>query len=162
MTNEALKQKLEKIKALADECLVAMGEIGGRGSTEGQFAHVAMKKLASAGDIALAVANKAKDCEETDVFQKILDKRDREGKVLLCFFVAHKYFDNERLTTGQITVITSELGSKIDPSNVNKSIKALGTFLESNSVRKQGQVVRYRLNRRGLARFTQLLQGATT
>ena len=111
-------------------------------------------------NLALAIANKAKDCDETDAIQqKVLDVRNPEGKVLLCYYISYKYFGNAWLKTGDIVHITSELGVKIALGNASNYVKGLRASLESNGARKQGVSTLYRLNRNGAKRFEQILNG---
>src|SRR3989338_7982202 len=110
----------------------------------------------------LAVVNKIGDCGESEEIQnKVLDKADMEGKILLCFYISHKYFKNAWLTTGEIEKITSGLGTKITAGNVsNKITGGLRKYLESGAVRKQGQPTPYRLNRKGIKRFDGIIHVA--
>lgn len=106
----------------------------------------------------LGIVNKIGECEESTAIQSnILDKKSMEGKILLCFFIANKYFKNAWLTTGDIEKTTSNLGVKIDARNVTNKIKKLRQFLESGAARKQGQPTPYRLNRNGVKRFSAML-----
>ena len=107
----------------------------------------------------LAMVNKIGDCGESEEIQnRVLDKTDMEGKILLCFYISHKYFKNAWLTTGEIEKITSGLGTKITAGNLsNKITSGLRKYLESGSVRKQGQPTRYRLNRKGKKRFEEII-----
>ena len=107
----------------------------------------------------LAMVNKIGECNESEEIQsKVLDKADMEGKILLCFYISHKYFKNAWLTTGDIEKITSGLGTKITAGNVsNKITGGLRKYLESGSVRKKGQSTPYRFNRKGAKRFEEIL-----
>src|SRR6266481_1911216 len=99
-------------------------------------------------DLALAIANKAKDCNESEHIQKkVLDVRNPEAKVLMCFYVSYKYFGNAWLTSGDVERITSELGVKIATGNASNYIKALRANLESGKARKKGSATPCRLNR---------------
>lgn len=105
-------------------------------------------------ELILGIVNKIGECEESDAIQRnILDKKSMEGKILLCFFIANKYFKNAWLKTGEIEKITSDLGVKIDARNVTNKIKELRQLLESGAARKKGQPTPYRLNRNGIKRF---------
>jgi len=77
--------------------------------------------------------------------------------VLLCLYVADKYFSRAWLTSGQIAKATAELGIKIDQGQASRKLKELRTYLESGSARKDGQPTPYRLNRLGLNRFEEML-----
>lgn len=114
----------------------------------------------NSGDLTLAIVNKIGECDESEEIQnKVLDQRSAEGKILLCFYISHKYFKNAWLRTGDIEKITSDLGAKIAIGNVsNKIKKELRQYLESGAVRKQGQPTPYRLNRKGEKRFEEILR----
>ncbi len=154
MANNTLKEKLETIIKLAQECLAENGEKVE--SIKSEVKHVVGTDMG----ITLKIINKIGDCDESDDIQSnVLDKRDREGRVLLCMYVSYKYFDNAWLTTGDIEKITSDLGVKIDISNVTKALKALRLYTEHSSVPKKGQSTPYRLNRKGIKRFEEIIHG---
>lgn len=113
----------------------------------------------SSSDMILSITNKIGECEEDDKIQnEVLDKTDMEGKILLCFYISHKYFKNAWLTTGDIEKITSGLGTKITAGNTsNKITGGLRKYLESGTVRKKGQPTPYRLNRGGAKRFEEII-----
>ena len=111
-------------------------------------------------DLVLLIANKIGECEESEeMASKVLNKKNMEARILLCFYVSYKYFKNAWLTTGDLERITSELGIKIDIGNVSNKIKDLRKYLESGSARKKGQPTPYRLNRKGSNRFEEILHG---
>ena len=157
MSGETLKGKLEAARKLLDACLAELGEVAKKSRARGRSrpdSHISGK------DIALEIVNKIGDCEESDSIRThVLDKRSVEAKVLLCFFISHKYVRNEWLTSGDIEKITSELGVKIGRSNASTYLAAHRQFLESGSARKNGQPTPYRLNRKGMQRFEQILRG---
>lgn len=106
----------------------------------------------------LAVVNKVGECDESEEIQnRIIDKTSMEGKILLCFYISHKYFKNTWLNTGDIEKITSDLGVKIDVRNATNKIKELRRYLESGKSRKKGQPTPYRLNRKGAKRFEEII-----
>lgn len=111
-------------------------------------------------DMNLAIANSITNCKEAELIQaKVLDTRNLEAKILLCFFISHKYFSNAWLTSGNIERITSELGVKVGSANASTKLKSLRAFLESGKVRKNGLPTPYRLNRSGQKRFEEILHG---
>jgi len=118
-------------------------------------------KSQNSEELILAIVNKADDCDESDEIQgKVLDQKSMEGKILLCFYISHKYFNNSWLTTGNVEKITSGLGSKIDIGNISNKIRGeLRKYLESGAVRKKGQPTPYRLNRKGMKRFEEIIYG---
>jgi len=118
------------------------------------------KGVAGPDDLILSIVNKVGDCDESEKIQsKVLDQKNMEAKILLCFYISYKYFKNAWLTTGDIEKITSGLGAKIAVGNVSNKIKGeLRQYLESGAVRKRGQPTPYRLNRKGSKRFEAILQ----
>lgn len=128
--------------------------------------HPAKKKVVSGQmdttnprDLILSIVNKVGDCDESEEVQsKVLDQKSMEAKILLCFDISYKYFENAWLTTGDIEKVTSGLGTKIAVGNVSNKIKGeLRQYLESGAVRKRGQPTPYRLNRKGAKRFEEIL-----
>lgn len=155
MGRGSLKEKLEAIRSLVDECLDGLGT-----STKKR----AQSSLGAGGgqaletDLFLKIANKAGDCEERQEIQKyVMDKRGAEGKVLLSFYISYKYFSNAWLTSGDIERITSQLGIKIDKRNVSNYLVTFRPCLESGAARKRGGPTPYRLNRRGVQRFEEII-----
>lgn len=117
---------------------------------------------ANPSDLILPIVNKVGDCNESEEVQrKVLDQKSMEAKILLCFYISYKYFENAWLTTGDIEKVTSGLGTKIAVGNVSNKIKGeLRQYLESGAVRKRGQPTPYRLNRKGFKRFEEILHGS--
>jgi len=113
-------------------------------------------------DLILSIVNKVGDCDESEEIQsKVLDQKSMEAKILLCFYISYKYFENAWVTTGDIEKITSGLATKIAVGNVsNKITGELQQYLESGAVRKRGQPTPYRLNRKGFKRFEEILHGS--
>jgi len=115
------------------------------------------------GDEALDVARiveRIKDCDEAeDIESKILDKRDALNRVLLCLWIVQKYFNPALgLTSGDIEKITDQLGVKIMTANASTVLSGKAkAFVSGDKVRKQGAPVRYRLNRRGVQAFEEVL-----
>lgn len=154
MENNKLKDKLKTIVSLAQECLAELGEnnvvVSVKTNTES-------KKETNTG-LLLKIVNKISDCDEADAIKnKVLDKSKVEGKILLCFYISNKYFNNEWLITSDIESITSELDVKIDGRNVSNYFKILRPYLESGAERKRGQSTPYRINRKGTKRFEEII-----
>ncbi len=114
------------------------------------------------GDLILSIVNKIGECDESEEIQnKVLDQRNSGGKILLCFYISHKHFKNAWLTTGDIERITSGLGTKIAVGNVSNKIKEeTRKYLESGSTRKKGQPTPYRLNRKGVKHFEEIIHAS--
>lgn len=155
MSDIALKEKLENIRSLVDECLQRL-DVSNR-----EVLHetpTTTKKLTSTDDITLQIVNKVGDCSENESIQKcVLDKKGVKERILLCFYISHKYFKNAWLSSGDIEEITSDLGVKIDKRNASNYLKDLRQYLESGAVRERGQPTPYRLNRKGVQRFNEIL-----
>lgn len=110
-------------------------------------------------DLVLSIINKVGDCEESaNIQSQILEQKGLESKILLCFYISCKYFENAWLTSGNIEKITSGLGIKISMGNVsNKIKKEVRPYLESGSVRKNGLPTPCRINRKGIKRLEEIL-----
>lgn len=156
MPQTTLKNKLLSIRDLIDECLQELDSVRQKGF--GNDALQEDNKEESTNDLALHIINKTGDCDESEEIQKyVLDSRSIEGRLLLCFYVSYKYFDNKWLTSGDIEKITSELGVKIDQGNASNKLKKLKKYFESSAVRKKGQPTPYKLNRKGAKRFEEII-----
>jgi len=142
---DGLEKRVRELEV--DERPIRRKEV--RGQTEKQ----------NSDDLILLIVNKVGDCVESEEMQsKILDRKGMEEKILLCFYISYKYFKNEWLTTGDIERVTSGLGAKIAVGNVSNKIKEeLIKYLESGAVRKKGQPTPYRLNRKGVKRFEEII-----
>ncbi len=115
-------------------------------------------KLAENSDIVLEITNKIGDCQENESIQKkVLDQRNPQNKIMLCFYISSKYFGNTWLTSGKIEKITSQLGVKINIAQISRSLVKLRSYLESAASRRNGQPTPYRLNRNGLKYFETIL-----
>lgn len=157
MDNDKLITKLNEIKTIADECLVALSD--NPTSSKRKPLKKAIKSRTDSADYALTIVNKIKNCEEADkIEEKILDKVSVPGRVLLPFYICYKYFPQRGLTTGDVARITSELRIGIKTPNVSKAITdSLQKYLEGNSTRVKGKAVVYKLNRKGAKYFESLL-----
>lgn len=154
MSRDDLIKKLQKIKELTVECLDNLGEASEVSETSSRRKQ-AYKEKPTGSNYLMDIVSKIKDCEESEkIDSQILDKRSQEGRILLPFYICYKYFPNQRLTTGDIEKITSELGAKIKVNNVSKAIKkGLWKYLDGDSPKKKGKTILYKLNRRGFKRF---------
>jgi hypothetical protein len=117
------------------------------------------KPFAHSPDPVLAIVNTIKSCEEAERIEtEILNKGGVPGRVLLPFYICYKYFSDQRLTTGDVEKITSELRVKVKTSNVSRAISGpLQKYLEGDSTRVRGKAVRYKLNRKGTKYFEALI-----
>ena len=112
-------------------------------------------------DFIMDIVNKIKNCKESDKIEsRVLNKSKEEGRILLPYYISYKYFSNRCLTTVDIEKITGELGVKIKESNVANKIKeSLVKYLDSASRRKKGKPTFYKLNRKGIKHFEEILYG---
>lgn len=151
-----LKNKLETIRDLVEECLAELGS------------ETVVKKKpmgpASTGSAdsdpstVLQIVNKVGDCDEATAIEKhVLNTRGSEGRVLLAFYISYKYFKNAWLTSGDVGKITADLGIKIDKKNVSNYLVTYRKYLESGAVRKKGQSTPYRMNRAGAKCFEEII-----
>ena len=155
MKKESLKEKLQTINTLVVECLA---ELGDPEALTNDTSVTKTKSKQATEDISVQIANKIGDCEEYDLIEsKVLDEGDQQAKILMCFYVSKKYFNNHWLTSGDIVKVTSELGIKIDGGNASNGLKKMRSYLESEASRKNGVATKYRLNRNGLKKFESIL-----
>lgn len=154
MNKIELIKKLQQIKRFADECLRELNI----GKSKAKASNVAVKTITKSNYL-IEIINKIKNCEKNEKIEsQILDKSSQEGKILLPFYICYKYFPNQRLTTGNVEKITSDLGVKIKVYNISKAIKkSLWKYLDGHSPRKKGKIILYKLNQRGLQHFESLL-----
>lgn len=111
-----------------------------------------------------AIIEQIKNCEWAEVIEKeILDKSGQVNRILLPLFVVHDYFDNkDALTSGDISRITTDLGIPIATANASRTLSGTASkYVIGDTVRKKGQVVRYKLSRRGHQYFKSLLEDAS-
>lgn len=155
--SQSLKEKLETVRDLINECLA---ELGSSAPTRTKLPVAARAKVDNSGtDIVVQIVNKIGDCDEaTTIQERVLDQRGAERRILLPFYISHKYFNNAWLTSGDVEKITSDLGVKIDIKNVSNYLVTYRRYLESNAVRKKGQSTRYRMNRSGSKRFEDIIR----
>lgn len=158
MDNQTLLAKLKQIKQLSEECLAILPS----SPTLKRKLTLAkeIKKDNDNFDYVLSIVNKIKNCDESDQIEKeILDKTSLPGRILLPYYICHKYFPEQKLTTGDIEKITSGLKVRIQTPNVSKTIsKSLHKYLEGNSIPAKGKKPSvYSLNRKGVKYFESLL-----
>lgn len=102
-----------------------------------------------------------KDCDDAELIeQRVLNQRSALNRVLLPLYIAHKHVSEMLgLTSGDIEKITDQLGVKVSVSNASGILSNQAkSYVTGDAVRKKGAVVRYRLNRRGVQYFDELLR----
>jgi hypothetical protein len=105
--------------------------------------------------------NKIKDCEESDIIEEnIIDEASEVNRVLLALYIIHEYMGNTiALQSGEISKITKELGIPISQPNVSSTLSgAASRYVMGDRTRKAKQVVKYKLNRRGLKYMKEIIK----
>lgn len=114
-------------------------------------------------DVPLAdIVNLVKNCDEAEKIEKqILDRTSLVNRCLLPLYIVHEHMQNVfALTTGEISKITSELGITVQQPNVSHVLTGSASrYVMGNRVRRRGQVVRYKLSRRGLKYLKAVIEG---
>jgi hypothetical protein len=108
------------------------------------------------------IVNLIKDCEESDVIEEnIIDKASEVNRVLLPLYIIHEYMGNTiALQSGEISKITKELGISISQPNVSSNLSGdASRYVMGDRTRKARQVVKYKLNRRGLKYMKEIIKG---
>lgn len=108
------------------------------------------------------ITNLIKDCDQYDNIEKnIIERSSQLNKALLPLYIIYEYLENKiSLQTGDINKITKELGIPISQSHVSHTFSGVGSrYIMGDRVRKEGQAVKYKLNRRGLMYMKSIIQG---
>ena len=157
MIEQEVILKIKKIRRLANECLASLSasKLNGQPSV---FADE--PKSEGKVDYIVAIVNEIRDCEDSEhIEQQILKKPSVSNKVLMVFYIAHKYFSGIRLTSGDTAKVLRELGfGNIKTANASVAIaNSLSKYLLASSTRLRGRKNTYKLNNRGKQYFEQLL-----
>jgi hypothetical protein len=99
------------------------------------------------------IVNKVKECDEAEAIEReILDKSSQVNRTLLPFYIVHKYMNNAfRLTSGDISKITKELGVPILGPNASKTLTVSAKrYVIADAPKKKGRPIKYRLSRPGV------------
>ena len=95
-----------------------------------------------------------------DIGKYVLDKPNRTARILMCYYFAHKHPTDPALTSTHVERITKQLGVGIAAPNVAKVIReGASKYLMADRVRKQGLAVHYKINRRGISAFENIVTG---
>ena len=108
------------------------------------------------------LVNLVKDCNEADAIERnILDKSSQVDRVLLPIYIVHEYLDNAfGLSSGNINKILADLGIPMATPNISLTLSGTASrYVMGDKVRKRGQPVKYKLSRKGLTYFKEVLQG---
>jgi len=76
-------------------------------------------------------------------------------------YIVFEHMSNDyALTSGQISRVTNELGVPVQQPNASKTLSgAAAKYVIGDTVRKNGQAVRYKLSRRGHAYLKEVIKG---
>jgi len=111
------------------------------------------------------IVNLVKDCDEAEVIERnILDRTSQVDRALLPLYIVHEYLANAfRLTSGEISKVTNDLGIPIAQPNVSNTLSGTASrYVIGDKVKKRGQPVRYKLSRRGVSYIKDVLRGTTS
>lgn len=113
-------------------------------------------------DHILQIVNTIKDCDEAKAIEEnIIDRNSQVDKVLLPLYIVHEHMSNKvPLQSGEISKITGDLGIRIKQPNVSKILSETASrYVMGDKVRKAGQPVKYKLNRKGLKYIKGVITG---
>lgn len=108
------------------------------------------------------IVSLVKNCDEAASLEKnILDRASQVDRTLLPLYIIHEYKGNKYgLTSGEISKIIADLGVKVAPTNISKTLAGTALrYVIGDKVRKIGQPVRYKLSRRGLQYLKGIISG---
>lgn len=106
------------------------------------------------------LVNLIRTCDDSERIESaVLDSSSVLNRVLLPLFIVHEHKGNAfGLTSGEISKITVELGVPVTQPNVSTSLSGPAkSHVIGDKMRIKGQPVRYKLNRRGVQHFRQIL-----
>jgi hypothetical protein len=99
------------------------------------------------------IVNLVKTCKEAEAIEEqILNRDSQADRTLLPLYIVHAYLhDAFGLTSGDISKITTDLSIPISQPNASRTLAGTASrYVIGNKIKKKGQVVRYKLHRRGL------------
>lgn len=105
-----------------------------------------------------------KNCDQAESIENnVLDKTGQVNRILLPLFIVHEHLNNAYgLTSGEVSQITTDLGIPVQQPNASRTLSGTASkYVIGNKVRKKGQAVRYKLSRRGIQYFKNVLSGET-
>ena len=97
-----------------------------------------------------------KDFDKLD--KAILSKPGQLPRILMCLYYGAEHFDDPHFTTGEVEAVTNQFGVRILKANVGKKLKQHPTYVTMDSIRKQGTIIGYKINRNGSTYFQSLLK----
>jgi hypothetical protein len=115
------------------------------------------------GDLT-AIINQIKTCGEAEnIERRILDRTSLVDRVLLPLYIVHEYLNNAfGLSSGEINKITTDLSVPVSQPNASRTLSGTAAkYVVGDRVRKKGQLVRYKLSRRGVKYLKAVISGTT-
>jgi hypothetical protein len=106
------------------------------------------------------IVNLIKSCDAAERIEAaILDKSSQLDRTLLPLYTVREHFpDASGVTTGEISAITTDLGSPVSAPNVSHTIRgAASKYVIVDISGPQDGPARYKINRRGVAYMKALL-----
>ncbi len=108
------------------------------------------------------IVNLAKNCDEAeDIERQILDRASQVDRTLLPLYIVHEHLEDAfGLSSGEVSKITTDLGVPVSQPNASKTLSGTAAkYVIGDRVRKKGQLVRYKLSRRGLQYLQAVIGG---
>ena len=120
------------------------------------------KETVSEGVDCAEIVNLIKECDEAEAIEEqILDRTSQVNRTLLPLYIVHEYLaNNHKLTSGEISKVTTDLGIPISQPNASRTLSGTASrYVIGDKVKKKGQPVRYKLSRRGVKYMKAVLEG---
>lgn len=163
MDKEKIIKNLQQAKNLIDDSLHGLLETRSTLEASKHKNSITQKqtKQTNNASIIIDIVKKTKGCDEYEAIEKnILDQSSQDKRILLCYYISSKYFNNTPLTTTDVEKITRELEVTVKQPNVAKKIKnSLYKYLDSETPRKSGKPTLYRMKRSGIMYLEEILYG---
>jgi hypothetical protein len=133
-----------------------------RPSGKGASAPKAGDQSADTGPDLSEIVTLAKNCDEAeDIERQILDRASQVDRTLLPLYLVHEHLGNAfGLSSGEVSKITTDLGVPVSQPNASKTLSGTAAkYVIGDRVRRKGQLVRYKLSRRGLQYMQSVISG---
>lgn len=101
-----------------------------------------------------------RNCDDAEAIgTEVLDKAGQVNRILLPLFIVHEHLGNALgLSSGDISRITTDLRVPVQTPNASRTLSGTASkYVIGDTVRKKGQTVRYKLSRRGVQYFNEVL-----
>ena len=105
-----------------------------------------------------------KNCKGAESIETtVLDKTGQVNRILLPLFIVHEHMANAYgLTSGEVSQVMTDLGIPIRIQNASTTLSGTASrYVIGDKIRQKSQAVRYKLSRRGLKYFKEVLSGAS-